>query len=147
ALASAKVGELLADGELRLRVELGAGDAGLQHMRLQAEEAAVVAVAHQKPALAVPEHEGLRDALDGVAQAGLGGLGAGLGQALLGDVERDADDPRIAALGALAEGLAARVDPHRPAAGLAGDAERDVEAAVDRGCAQRLAKSATVAFG
>ena len=77
---------------------LVARGAGLQQPRLEREEAAVVVVAHQQPAVPVPQHEGLRDAVDGVAQPGLGGLGAGLGHALLGDVERHPDDPVVAAL-------------------------------------------------
>ena len=147
ALAAAQGLELLAHGQLGLSLQLLARHAGLQNVRFQAEEAAIVAVAHQEAPVAVPQDEGFRDAFDSVAQAGFGGLGAGLGQAFLGHVEGHADDPRIAALGRLAEALAARVDPHRPAGRQAGHPERHIETAIDRGSAERFAQAIAVAFG
>ncbi len=56
-------------------------------------------------------------------------------------------NPREAALRALAEALAAGVDPDRPAARQARHPERDVEAAVDRRRAQRLAQAVAMALG
>ncbi len=105
--------------------------ADLEQARVQREHRGVGAVAHQQAAVAVPQDEGFRHALDGVAQAVLGSLGAGLGQALLGHVERHADDALEAAAGGVAITLAPRVDPGQVA--LLAGAWKDTSELTPRG--------------
>ena len=54
-------------------------------------------IPQQKMAMAVEQHKGVRHALDTVDQARFCGLGAGLGQTRLGNVERDAEQLRVLA--------------------------------------------------
>ncbi len=77
-----------------------------------------IGIAQHQAVVGVPQHEGFRDGLDGVAQAHVGGDGL-LDQALLlGDVDRDADQMR-ARLARLAHQLAARAQPDPVAVGVA----------------------------
>ena len=74
-------------------------------------------IAQHEAVVGVPEHEGFRDRLDGVAQAHVGGRRSAREAALLGDVDGDADQVRIARLADRApvrRGRAAR--PSRPCA-------------------------------
>ena len=103
--------------------QVAVGGAGPQQPRLQPEPGAEILVGQQQPPCPVPHGEGLRGALDGVAQPQLRGLGARLGQPLVGDVQRHADDDAEPALAGVAERLAARVDPQRAAALGEGRAE------------------------
>ena len=75
--------------------DLGVGRAGLHELVGEAVELLVLAVAEDQAVGGIPEHEGLGDRLDGVAQAEVGGA-RGLGEApLLGHVDGDADQVRL----------------------------------------------------
>ena len=76
-----------------------------------------IGIAQHQPVLVVPQHEGFRDGLDGVAQAEIGGGGPLDQRLLLGDVDRDADQVQ-AGLAGLAHQLAARPQPDPFAAGV-----------------------------
>ena len=84
-----------------------------------------IGIAKHQPIVGVPQHEGFRNGLDGVAQAQIGGHRLLHQVLLLGDVDGDADQmrPRLARL---AHQLATRAQPHPMAAGVA-HAERVVE--------------------
>ena len=86
-----------------------------------------IRIAQHQPVVGVPQHEGLGDGLDGVAQPHVGGDRA-LDQALLlGDVDGDADQMQTG-LARLAHQLAARPQPDPVAVGVA-----HAEGVVDRG--------------
>ena len=94
----------------------------------------VLGVAEHELLIGVPEHEGFRDRLDRVAQAGVGRGGTGGHAALLGDVDDDADE--MLRMGpAIGHQLGTRLEPDPFARGVA-DAEFLVEmvglAAADR---------------
>ena len=75
---------------------VGIGRAGHQRRVRHAVELLVLRIAHDEAVVGVPQDEGLGDRLDRVAEADVGGLGA-LDQAhLLGDVDGDADEVRLA---------------------------------------------------
>ena len=76
-----------------------------------------VGVAQHQPVLGVPQHEGFRDRLDGVAQPQVGGDGHLDQVLLLGDVDGDADQVQ-ARLAGLVHQLAARAQPHPVAVGM-----------------------------
>jgi hypothetical protein len=81
-------------------------------------QALEVRIAEHQPVVGVPQYEGFRDGLDGVAQPQVG-FHSALGEAsLLGDVDGDADQVRAAAVLALAE-LAAHPQPDPVAVGMA----------------------------
>ncbi len=136
---------LPADGQLGDAHHALTRGARLQDARLQGEESAEVLIAQQQPPQPIPKHEGFRDAVDGVAQTVLGGLGAGLGQAFLGDVQRHPDDPAITFVGGI-QPLAAGVDPGGAAMAVR-HPERDVEGAIGLGRLQRLAHALAVIGG
>ena len=94
-------------------------------------------VPQDQPALTVEQDEGVRNALDPVAQPAFGGLGGGLGAAGLGDVQRHAQDGGKALGAARAARLAARVDP-AGAPGVARHGEGDLERAIGGGLAHRV---------
>ena len=77
-----------------------------------------VGIAQHQPVVGVPQHEGFRDGLDGVAQAHVGGGGLLDQRLLLGDVDGDADQVQ-ARLAGLAHQLAARAQPDPVAVGVA----------------------------
>ncbi len=101
-------------------------------------------VPQHQPAMAVEQDKGVGDALDGVAQANLRGLGARLGYPGLGHVHGHAHDLAIAVAAALAAGVAAGVDPaHRPVGRV--DPEADLEHAEGGGLAQGVLHPLAVA--
>ena len=118
-------------GRVRRAVSLGAdhvlaaggdhvlvGRAGGDGVVGQVVQILEVGIAQHQPVVGVPQHEGLRDGLDGVAQAHIGGGGLLDQGLLLGDVDRDADQMQ-AGLAGLAHQLAARAQPDPFAAGMA----------------------------
>ena len=127
ARALAFAGHLRAHHRLAARRHHGfVGGAGLDRLVRQVVQLLEVRVAQHHAVLRVPQHECLRDRLDGVAQAQIG-LDRALDQGLLlGDVDRDADQVRAAVAG-LVHQLAARAQPHPVAAGMA-----HAEVVVDR---------------
>ncbi len=84
-------------------------------------------------AFRIPEHEGLADALDGVAQPFVRFRHAFFGELLFGDVDGDADEP--VACAAAAPHLALRMHPH-PASVRVAQPERRVVGT--RGTVRRL---------
>ena len=85
-------GELGADDVLAAgRDHRLVGRAGGDRRVGQAVQVLEVRVAQHQAVLVVPQHEGFRDGLDGVAQANVGGGGPLDQRLLLGDVDRDAD--------------------------------------------------------
>ncbi len=77
-----------------------------------------IRVAQHQPVIGVPQHEGFRNGLDGVAQPQIGGCRA-LHQAfLLGDIDGDTDDVE-AGLTLLAGQFAAHPQPNPSAVGMA----------------------------
>ena len=93
-----------------------------------AVELLVLRVAHDEAVVGVPQDEGLGDGLDRVAEADVGGLGALDQTHLLGDVDGDADEVRLA--GVAVDQLGAGAEPDPAAVGVA-----HAEHAVDRGFA------------
>ena len=77
-----------------------------------------IGIAQHQPIVGVPQHEGFRDGLDGVAQAQVGGHRLLHQVLLLGDVDGDADEMRTG-LARRAHQLAARAQPHPMAVGVA----------------------------
>ncbi len=77
-----------------------------------------IRIAQHQAIIGVPQHEGFRDGLDGVAQAHVGGHRLLDQILLLGDVDRDADQMR-ARLARLAHQLATRAQPDPMAVGVA----------------------------
>ncbi len=93
---------------------------GADHDRLvgQVVQLLEIRIAQHQAIVGVPQHEGFRDGLDGVAQAHVGGDRLLDQVLLLGDVDRDADQMQ-ARLARLAHQLAARAQPHPVAVGVA----------------------------
>jgi hypothetical protein len=90
-----------ASGADRLAVDIGLGaqrhdlvmgDAATERLRRKLVQLLVFGVAEDEAVGRIPQHEGLRDRLDGVAQMGVCGRGALGHPALFGDVDRDADE-------------------------------------------------------
>ena len=77
-----------------------------------------VRIAQNQPVIGVPQHEGFRDGLDGVAQPQVGGDGAFDEILLLGDVDGDADQMQ-AVFAVLARQFAARAQPQPASVGVA----------------------------
>ena len=67
-------------------------------------ELLVLGIAQHQAVVGIPQHEGLRDVLDGIHQPELGLLVELVGFLLLGDVEDDADEMRLAGLVARRKG-------------------------------------------
>ena len=86
-----------------------------------------IGVAEHQPVVGVPQHEGLGDGLDGVAQPHVGGDGLLHQALLLGDVDGDADQMQ-AGIVRLVHQLAARAQPDPVAVGVT-----HAEGVVDRG--------------
>ena len=76
-----------------------------------------VRIAQHQPIVGVPQHEGFRDGLDGVAQPQIGGGGALDQVLLLGDVDGDADQMQ-AGFAVLARQFAAHAQPQPAAVGV-----------------------------
>ena len=93
------------------------GRAGRDRRVGQVVQVLEVGIAQHQAVLVVPQHEGFRDGLDGVAQADVGGGGLLDQRLLLGDVDRDADQVQ-AGLAGLLHQLAARAQPDPFAAGV-----------------------------
>ncbi len=74
------------------RHDLVMGHAGVERLGRQLVKLLVFCIAENEAVRGVPEHEGFRDRLDRVAQMGVGRGGALGHAALLGDVDRDADE-------------------------------------------------------
>ena len=77
-----------------------------------------IRIAQHQAVIGIPQHEGLRDGLDGVAQAHVGGHRLFDQVLLLGDVDRDADQMQ-ARLARLVHQLATGAQPHPVAVGVA----------------------------
>ena len=128
-------GAFLLDGEGGDTVQLVLHGALAHRLVGEAEGVLEGLIPQDQPAVFVEQDEGVRDALDAVAQPVLGGLGLGLGAASLGDVQGDAQDDAEPVLAARPARLAARVDP----AGSAGRqryGEGHLEGAEGRGLTQ-----------
>ena len=111
-------GELGADDVLAAgRDHRLVGRAGGDRLVGQAVQVLEVRIAQHQAVVVVPQHEGFRDGLDGVAQAHVGGGGPLDQRLLLGDVDRDADQMH-AGLAGLLHQLAARAQPDPFAAGV-----------------------------
>ena len=78
--------------------DVGIGRAGLGGGIGDAVQLLVLGIAHHQPVVGVPQDEGFRDRLDGVAEADIGGLRALDEPHLLGDVDGDADEVRVVGL-------------------------------------------------
>ena len=92
ALLAGRRGLLLADRQPHDPLDRLARGAGLQQARVQGEEARGSSGCRAPAGPAGPTARRPRDALDRALQPHLGGLGADLGDAFLGDVERHADE-------------------------------------------------------
>jgi len=99
--------------------------AGADHLVGKVVQSLEIGVAQDQAVVGVPQHEGFRDRLDGVAQAQVGRDGLLHQVLLLAGVDRDADEMRIGAV-ALADDLAARTQPY-PVAARVPHAERTVD--------------------
>ncbi len=77
-----------------------------------------IGIAEHETIVGIPQHEGFRNGLDGVAQAQVGGDGLFHQVFLLGNIDRDADQMQTR-LARLAHQLAARAQPHPVAVGVA----------------------------
>ena len=102
---------------------------GLHQIVGQPVELLVLAVAKDEAVVGVPQHEGLRDRLDGVAQAQVASARRFGQPTLLGDVDGDADEMRL--VFGVGHDLGAGADPDPVAFGVA-HAELAVEAALAR---------------
>ena len=102
------------------------GRAGPDRLVGQVVQRQEIGVAQHHAVVRVPQHEGLRDGLDRVAQAQIGLDGLLDQRLLLGDVDGDADQVRRG-LARLLHQLAARAQPHPVAVGVA-----HAEGVVDR---------------
>jgi hypothetical protein len=129
----------LADGNLRLhlrrrahRHQLPIGGAGDDSFLRQIVQALEFRIAHHEAVVGIPQHEGLRNRLDGIAQAHVGGFGLLGEQLLVGDVDGDADEMRAFVRSMLHE-LGARPQPDIFATAVA-DAEGVVNAIGLGGC-------------
>ncbi len=80
-------------------------------------ELLIFGVAHDQAIVSVPQHEGFRDRLDGIAKADVGGLGTLDQPHLLGDVDRDADQMRLARFAV--DQLGAGAQPYPAPVGMA----------------------------
>ena len=108
------------------RGERVAARAGPSRLAGQIAQALIFRVAQHQPVARIPQDEGLRNRLDRVAQALVGGRRQ-LGFALaLGDVEGDADEARRAGL-LILDDIGALAQPH-PAPVRRPHAELDVDA-------------------
>ena len=77
-----------------------------------------IRIAQHQPVVGIPQHEGFRDGLDGVAQPHVGGHRLLDQVLLLGDVDGDADQMQ-AGLARLAHQFAAGAQPDPVAVGVA----------------------------
>ena len=91
--------------------DVGIGRAGNQRRVRHAVELLVLRVAHHEAVVGVPEDEGLGDGLDRVAEADVGGLRTLDQPHLLGHVDGDADEVRLAAVAVDQLGAGAEPDP------------------------------------
>ena len=103
------------------RLPPGSDDVGVRRSRRQrglgnAMQLLVFGIAHDQAVFGVPQHEGLGDGFDRVAQADIGGLGALDEPHLLGDVDRDADEVRRRRVSRSTSSARTRSQTQRPSA-------------------------------
>ncbi len=111
-------GKLGADDVLAAGLDHGfVGRAGGDRLVGQAVQILEIRVAQHQAVLVVPQHEGFRNGLDGVAQPDVRRGGPLDQRLLLGDIDRDADQVH-ARLAGLLHQLAARAQPDPFAAGV-----------------------------